>query len=112
MAVMKYILSSGRGTTRVEEYIIDLFKLYLKIYPGDVPFAPEYGFNWDLSGIYKADLPKELKARVEELVRKVNSRFASGVSLSVKSLDLIDETRARLVVQAGEYASEITLNIY
>ena len=112
MAVMKYILSSGRGTTRVEEYIIDLFKLYLKIYPGDIPGAPDYGFNWDFSGIYKADLPGELRNRVEELVNKVNSRFGSGIRLSVKSLELLNEEKARLVVSAGEVNEEITLNIY
>lgn len=112
MAELKYILSSGRGTTRVEEYIIDLFKLYLKIEPGDIPFVPDYGFNFDLSGIYKADLAREIESRVGGLVSKINSRFSSGVNLSLKSLELVDETKVRIVVSAGEYSSEITLNVY
>lgn len=112
MAGMKYILSSGRGTTRVEEYIIDLFKLYLKIEPGDVPSLPEYGFNFDLSGIYKADLPREIESKVTSLVNKVNSRFQGGVQLSLKSLEMISEEKVKIIVSAGEYASEITLNIY
>ena len=112
MAEMKYILSSGRSTTRVEEYMIDLFKLYLTIYPGDIPGAPEYGFDFNLLGVYRQDLPNELKSKVSELVRKVNSRFSGGVSLVILSLDLVDETKARLVVSAGEVGEEITLNIY
>ena len=109
---MKYILSSGRSTTRLEEYMIDLFKLYLTIYPGDIPGAPEYGFDFNLLGVYRQDLPNELKSKVSELVRKVNSRFSGGVSLVISSLDLVDETKARLVVSAGEVGEEITLNIY
>ena len=112
MAVMKYILSDGRSTTRVEEYMVDLFKLYLTIFPGDIPGAPDYGFDFDLVGVYKQDLPTELKTRVAELVKKINSRFTSGVSLSVSSLEIIDETKARLVVNAGSVSSEIVLNIY
>jgi hypothetical protein len=112
MAIMKYLLSDGRTTYKVEEYMIDLFKLYLTIFPGDIPGAPEYGFNFDLVGVYQQDLPRELKSRISELVRKVNSRFTSGISLSVSSLEIIDETRARLVVEAGQVSSEIVLNIY
>lgn len=96
----------------MEEYIIDLFKLYLKIYPGDIPNLPEYGFDFDLSGIYKADLPREIESRVNSLVNKVNSRFQGGVRLSLKSLEMISEEKVKIVVSAGEYASEITLNIY
>ena len=112
MAGMKYILSSGRGTYRVEEYLIDLFKLYLQIEPGDIPNSPDLGFNFDLSGILKADLPRELEARIGSLVNKVNSRFQSGVKLSLKSLELINETKVRVVISAGEYSDDVTLNIY
>jgi len=112
MAEMKYILSSGRGTTRVEEYIIDLFRLYLKIEPGEIPFMPDFGFNFDFSGIYKADLGREIESRVGSLIGKINSRFSSGVQLSLKSLELVDETKVKITVSAGEYASDITLNIY
>lgn len=112
MATAKYILSTGKSTTRVEEYMIDLFKLYLTIFPGDIPGAPNFGFDFNLIGVYQEDLPRELKSRVTELVKKVNSRFSSGISLSVSSLEIIDETRARLVVNAGNFSSEIVLNIY
>lgn len=109
---MKFLLSSGRVTDKVEEYLIDLFKLYLTIYPGDIPGASEFGFDFNLIGVYKDALPGEIQSRALGLVNKVNSRFKSGVSLSLKSLEMIDETRVRMVVSAGEKDEEITVDIY
>ena len=36
---MNYLLSTGQITNQVEYYIIDLFKLYLNIWPKDIPGA-------------------------------------------------------------------------
>ena len=109
---MKYMLSSGRGTTRIEEYLIDLFKLHLKIYPGDIPGALEYGFDFNLQGVYQNELPAELKQRIGSLIQKINSRFSNGyVKMTVESLELISETKARLVVSAGDLRDDIEVNI-
>ena len=107
MATMKYLLSSGRGTVRIEEYLIDLFKLHLKIYPGDIPGALEYGFNFNLQGIYQDELPAELKSRLGSLVQKINSRFKSGISLTIESLEIISETKARLIIAAGTLRDDL-----
>lgn len=112
MAEMKYLLSSGKITKRPEEYIIDLFRLYLTIYPGDIPGNPDFGFDFNLAGVYKPELPGKVKSIVESLIRKINSRFNYGVSLSLVSLDLVDETKAKVVVSAGDISNEITINIY
>ena len=110
---MKYLLSGGRGTTKIEEYLIDLFKIYLKIYPGDIPGAPEYGFDFNLQGIYQDELPAELESRVARLVQKVNSRFAGEkVKLEVESLEIISPTKARLQISAGALEDDIEVNIY
>lgn len=111
MATMKYLLSSGRATGRIEEYLIDLFKLHLKIYPGDIPGALEYGFNFNLQGVYQDELPAELKSRLGSLVQKINSRFASGISLSIESLEIISETKARLIIAAGTLRDDLELSI-
>ena len=34
----KYLLSTGQTTHKIEEYIMDLLDLYIKINPGDIPF--------------------------------------------------------------------------
>ncbi len=110
---MKYLLSGGRGTTRIEEYLIDLFKIYLKIYPGDVPGAPDFGFDFNLQGVYQDELPAELESRVTRLVQKVNSRFSgSKISLRIESLEIISETKARLKISAGTLVDDIEVNIY
>lgn len=110
---MKYLLSGGRGTTKIEEYLIDLFKIYLKIYPGDVPGAPDYGFDFNLQGIYQDELPAELESRVTRLVQKVNSRFPnSTMKLEVESLEIISPTKARLKISAGTLVDDIEVNIY
>lgn len=110
---MKYLLSVGRGTNKIEEYLIDLFKLYLRVYPGDIPGAPEYGFDFNLQGIYQDELPAELESRVARLVQKVNSRFPnSTMKLEVESLEIISPTKARLQISAGTLEDDIEVNIY
>ena len=44
----KYLLSTGTATDRLEYYVLDLFRLYLKIYPGDIPGASGLGFDFNL----------------------------------------------------------------
>lgn len=111
MAIMKYLLSSGRATERIEEYLIDLFKLHLKVYPGDIPGALEYGFDFNLQGVYQDELPAELRSRLGSLVQKINSRFASGISLSIESLEIVSETKARLTIAAGTIRDNLEVNI-
>ena len=110
---MKYILSGGRGTTRIEEYLIDLFKLHLSIYPGDIPGSLEYGFDFNLQGVFQDELPAELESRISRLVQKVNSRFfGSTMKLEVESLEIISPTKARLKISAGTLVDDMEVNIY
>ncbi len=108
----KYLLSTGKTTRRPEEYIIDLFKLHMKIYPGDVPGVYDFGYDFNQAGIYKSELPQTLRRSVENLVSKINSRFQRGVTLELISLEIMDETKAKVVVSAGNISDEITINIY
>ena len=41
----RYLLSTGVISTKIELYILDLFKLNLGIHPGDIPHASDMGFN-------------------------------------------------------------------
>ena len=43
----RYLLSTGASTTEIEKYVLDLFKLYIQIYPGDIP-GSNIGFNFIL----------------------------------------------------------------
>lgn len=110
---MKYLLSSGRGTSRIEEYLMDLFKLYLHIFPGDIPGAPDFGYDFNLQGTYQDVLPAELESRVSRLIQKVNSRFpAQRMNLRLESLELLSPERARLRISAGTLVDDIEVNIY
>lgn len=96
---MKYLLSTGELTTRFDEYILDLVKMYTKVFPGDIPGASDYGFNFLFTNVMKEDLETEIKSRVQDLVDKLSKRFTSeGVVISLVSVTLITETKARVVL--------------
>ena len=103
---MKYLLSTGKTTTQPERYILDLFRLYLGIMPSDIPGAPNIGFNFNLSDVFKSDLPDEIRSRVSDLIRRIQARIKSGLSITLESCELISPTQARIVVGCGEIQGE------
>jgi len=103
---MKYLLSTGKTTTQPERYVLDLFRLYLGIMPSDIPGAPNIGFNFNLSDVFKADLPDEVRSRVSDLIRRIQARIKSGLSITLESCELISPNQARIVVGCGEIQGE------
>ena len=109
---MKYLLSTGQSTNLPEYYIIDLFKLYLKIYPNDIPGASQVGFNFIFTDTKKNEIVSEIRGRINSLITKIKSKFPSNPNISIVSLDLIDETRIKLVISVNKIQSDdIEVNI-
>jgi len=109
---MKYLLSDNTVTSQVEYYVIDLFKLYLSVYPGDIPGADKIGFDFNLRGTFKSNLEGEVKTRISNLVSKFQNRF-SGLSFNLESCELINDTLVSVIVSCGRVRSdEITVNLY
>lgn len=101
----KYLLTTGETTTKVEEYVIDLFKLYLTVYPGDIPHKKDIGVNFNLAGSFKDELPRKVSSIVSELIEKIKSKI-SGIQIKQESLDLIDEETAKLVISVNSTKSD------
>ena len=108
----KYLLSTGKITTKFEEYVLDLFRLYLGIYPNDIPGAGSIGFDFNLRGVYKANLANEVENRVSNLISNIKDRFKSGADIRLTSCELIDEKLAKIVVSCGTTSEEIKFNLY
>jgi hypothetical protein len=109
----KYLLSTGRVTGRVEYYILDLFRLYLSVYPGDIPGDSSIGFDFTITDTFKSDLADTVQNKVEILVRKISDQFTSGLEIKLESCELIDEKYARIVVSCnGVSGEEIVISLY
>ena len=109
----KYLLSTGRVTGMVEYYILDLFRLYLSIYPGDIPGASQIGFDFTITDTFKANLEDTVKSRVDSLVKKISDQFSPSLKINLESCDLIDDKYAKVVVSCnGVRGEEITINLY
>ena len=93
---------------------MDLFRLYLCVYPGDVPGAPSFGFNFSLGNTFKADLRDAVLSKVNELITIISSRFnEKEVNISLNSLEIIDEELAKLVVNVNSLQSDdIVIKLY
>lgn len=111
---MKYLLSTGEITERIEYYILDLFKLYLKIYPRDIPGAPMIGFNFIFTNVKKDDIVNEVRMRVSQLVTTIKSKFtSSSITIDIDSIEVIDESRVRVTLTVNEKVTDsVTLDIY
>lgn len=112
---MKYLLSTGYSTNKIEYYILDLFKLYLGIYPKDIPGAPNIGFNFILGDTKKDELVNNINSRINELINKIKSNYSDTTTTTVitlKSIEIIDESRVRITIDVNSYIGEIEKNIY
>ena len=108
----KYLLSSGQATDRVEYYVLDLFKLYLKIFSGDIPGASGLGFDFNLGDTKKADIPEVLTARINQLIKKLQDRFTTGITISLTSLEIVSDTRAKVIISVNRISDEVYINLY
>ena len=106
----KYLLSTGESTTRIERYILDLFKLNLQIYPGDIP-GSKLGFDFILTDTKKDELLGEIRSRVNSLIGKLQEKF-DKMEINVSSSDLIDEERVKLTVNVNDYSDSLNVNLY
>ena len=111
---MKYLLSSGSSTDKLEYYIMDLVKLYLSVYPGDIPGSPSFGFDFSLANTFKGDIREELLSRVNALIDTISNRFDnSSLEISLNSLEIVDDSLAKLVIDVNKLQSdEIVINLY
>ena len=106
---MKYLLSTGETTGKIEKYILDLFKLNMAIYPDDIPNS-NIGFNFVITDVKKSELPEEIKSRITSLITRLQARF-SGITISLESLELLSEELARVVVKVNQESEQIELTI-
>lgn len=107
----KYLLSTGASTTKVEKYILDLFRVYFNIYPGDIPNS-NIGFNLVLTDTKKDELLEELRGRVDNLIIRIRDRFLGSLNITIENLALISETRARLEISVNDYSDILDIDIY
>ena len=104
----RYLLSTGRITEKKEKYVLDCFRLFLTIRPGDIPGAKNIGFNFVITDTKKDELLEEIRSRVESLISSIKS-VTSGVDISLETLEFIDDTRVRVVVKADELTEELNI---
>lgn len=110
---MKYLLSTGEVTEKVEYYILDLFKLYLSIYPRDIPGAPKIGFNFIFTDVKKDEIVGEVQSRVSQLASTIKGKFTSSITINVDSIEILDESRVRITLTVNEEVTDsVTLDVY
>lgn len=105
----RYLLSTGRSTTAIEKYILDLFKLNIQIYPGDIP-GSNVGFDFTMSNVKKDELGTEIRSRISTLVSRMKKQF-EGVEISIGSLELLDEERVLVNINVNDYSDSISIDL-
>lgn len=109
----KYLLSTGQSTTKIEEYVIDLFKIFLQVNPSDIPHKDSIGFDFVMTNVMKDRLKSELNFRVTSLIKKISERFNNSLTIKISSLDLIDEEKAKLIIDVnGLLSEEFNIDLY
>lgn len=109
---MKYLLSDGTLTEIREEYITDLFRLALCVYPKDIPGLLDFGFDFLITDTFKSDLGQEVYGRVSRLAETIKKSQPGNLEISILSCDLIDEKLAKVVIKVNDYVSnEINIEL-
>lgn len=106
----KYLKSDGSITDNIEDYIVDLFKLYFTIHPNDIP-GTNIGFNFIMNGIQKVNIASEVTSRLSDLIENMQNRF-SNINMSIESVDLIDYEKVRISIKVGKTDDTIEVSLY
>lgn len=102
----KYLLSTGMATDKLEEYVVDLFRLYLQVWPGEIPGLPRLGFDFIMTDVKKTDLVSNVTSRLSSLVSKIQDKFGSAVTINLDSVEIIDETRVRVTITVNDTTTD------
>jgi hypothetical protein len=108
--MINYLLSTGRSTTKVERYILDLFRLNIQIFPGDIP-GSNVGFDFVITDTKKDEILSTIRSRVSSLVKKIQSKF-NGININVNSIEFLDEERVLINIEVNDYTDTISINVY
>lgn len=103
---MNYLLSTGQSTNKIEYYIIDLFRLYLHIWPNDIPGADQIGFDFIFNNTKKKDIISDIKSRINTLIVKIKGKFSQKIEITLISLELLDETKVKLIISVNQIQSD------
>lgn len=107
-----FVLSDGRVTADIPEYVLDLFRLVLSVLPGDIPGLPDFGFDFRFAGVPSADLPEKVEFRAKALVEQIGKSFPTH-SIELTDLEVIDSRTVRLEVTIdGSSSSSIYIDIH
>ena len=107
----QYFLSNGTVTSDVAVYILDLFKLYLGVNPGDIPYVPDFGFNFTFAGIPKVELKDKIQFRMESLIKIIKDSFP-GSTIVLEDLEMPSEETVRAIISVNGVKSDLFINIY
>lgn len=107
----KYLLSTGMISTKIELYILDLFKLNLGIHPGDIPHASDMGFNMILLDVPKDRVLSEVKSRLNLLVNRISDQFKAGISITLEDVRVITENQVSATVRVNQISENIEFYI-
>ena len=104
--MQKYLLSTGIATDKIEDYIVDLFRLYLQIWPGEIPGLPQLGFDFILTDIKKADLVNNVTSRLSCLINIIQDKFGAAVTILLNSVEIINETRVQVTITVNDTTTD------
>lgn len=103
----KYLLSTGNTTTKIEKYVLDLFRMNLVIRPNDIPHYNTLGFNFSLIGITKDRIKEEVTSRIEDLITEIQSLFDKNiVKISLGNVAVLNEETVSITINVNNYVSE------
>ena len=105
-----YLLSTGAITTRVDKYVMDLIKMNLLIYPGDIP-RDSIGFDFIITDTLEKDLPSEIRTRASNLISNISRNFSSGVNISLDSVEIINSEKVKLTISVNQYTDVVEINL-
>lgn len=109
----RYLLSTGRSTYLVEYYIMDLFKLYLQVFPGDIPGANNLGFDFTIRNVTKADLVKTIEQSVDRLIATIQRSLKQDISIKVGDIDIINEEHVKVTITVNNsLTDDVLINLY
>lgn len=98
---MKYLLSTGEATDKKEKYCLDLFRIYLTIFPEDIPGNEDIGFDFRISQTTEATLESTIRFKIKQIIDKIKRQFPN-LEMTLDRLQVFSKTYAKATITVND----------
>lgn len=104
---MKYLLTDGSTTSKIEVYVLDLFKLFMTVHTGDIIMNRSFGGEFSFSGVTNSTARIDVESKAEKIISQIKKSIPSTVILNLVGVQFVSPTEVSVSININDQQYEL-----